>query len=108
MRVTPQAVVILNPARQLNHLQRAAEIHIQTLLFGLPVQGSGAVNQRVGRVHKLLILVSRKSKSLAGQIAAKNPHASGEKIAEFGKFKMQLERLPQALAGFLLALGTHQ
>jgi len=35
MRVTPQAVVVLNPARQLNHLQRATEIHVQTLLFGL-------------------------------------------------------------------------
>ncbi len=75
VRVTPQAVVILNPARQLNDFKRATQIHIQTLSFGFAVQGSGAMNQRVGGVHKLLVIVSRKSKSLASQVAAKDSDA---------------------------------
>ena len=43
-----EAVMILGAAGELNHLESAAQIYVEALLFGFAIEGCGAVDERVG------------------------------------------------------------
>ena len=108
MRVAPQAVLILRAPSKLNHFQRAAQIHVQALLFGFAIQRSGTMQDRIRRVHQRAIVFVAQAKAFTGQVAAKNAHARIQVFQEFREREMQLQRLPQPLARFLFGFCTHQ
>jgi len=66
------------------------------------------MNDGVSGIDQGVVLVIRKAEALAGKVSAKNAHAGIEVVEEFGKLEMKLQRLPKALARFLLGIGAHQ
>ena len=48
--------------RQLHHLQRAAQIHVEAAFFGFAIQRRGAVNHRIGGADQLVVFVVGKPK----------------------------------------------
>ncbi len=60
----------------------------------------------VGGVDQRVIVVIAKAETLAGEVAAKDAHA--QVFQKFGEGKMELQRLPEALAGFLLGLSADE
>src|SRR5690348_5305937 len=66
------------------------------------------MNDRIRGVNQGVIFIVRQSESFAGQIAAKDTHARTKVFVEFGKPKVKLERGPQTLSRFLIALGAYQ
>jgi hypothetical protein len=56
MRKATQPVLILHPPGKLNHFERTAKVHVQALFFGFAIQGSGAVEDRIGRVGQRAVL----------------------------------------------------
>ena len=99
---------ILCPPRQLDDFESPPQIYVQALLFRFAIQRSSAVDQGVGRVDKIAILVVGKAKALVGQITSKDAHTCVEKLDKFRKLKMKLKRSPEAFASFLLRLGADQ
>ena len=55
----------------------------------------------VGGIDERMIVVIVEAEPLAGEVAAKDAYTGIQVLEEFGKVKMELERLPEALAGFL-------
>src|SRR5690348_6264962 len=66
------------------------------------------MNDRIRGVNQGVVLIVRQSESFAGQIAAKDTHARTKVLVELTKPKVKLERGPQALSCFLVALRAHQ
>ena len=62
----------------------------------------------VGGVDQRVIVVIAKAETLAGEVAAKDAHAGVQVFQKFGEGKMELQRLPEALAGFLLGLSADE
>ena len=66
------------------------------------------MNQRISRLDKALIFVMRKAEFLIGEIAEKNLRAAPNVFLKFSEGHVQLERLPEAFARFLLAFRAHK
>ena len=66
------------------------------------------MNQRISRLDKALIFVMRKAEFLIGEIAQKNLRAAPNVFLKFSEIHVQLERLPEAFARFLLAFRAHE
>src|SRR5439155_25675296 len=49
-----------------------------------------------------------KAKTLAGQVATKNVHARVQVFGKFGKLEVELQRSPEAFAGFLFRFRTNE
>jgi len=103
-----QTVMVLCAAGQLNHFKRAAQIYVEALLFRLAIERSRAVNQGIGGFGERMIVVIGQANLWIGEVAKKNTHAGGEMFLEFGELHVQLQRLPQALASFLLILRANK
>ena len=57
MAESSQSMVVIYLLRELNHFQRAAQIHIQAALFRFPIQRCSAMDDRVGRVNQSVIFI---------------------------------------------------
>src|SRR6266404_746174 len=108
MRIPAQAYAILNTPRELNHLERAAEIHVEALPFGFTVKGSSTMNDGVRGVHQSVVLIVGKREALGDKVAAEDAHAGIEVLDEFRKLEMELQGLPEARARLLLRACAHQ
>src|SRR5262249_10224003 len=82
--------------------------YVEALFFRLSIEGSRTVEDGVRSFDKLLVLVVGKAKMPAGQIAAKNSGTRCNVIAKFRKFKMKLQRLPQAFPCFLVRFSADE
>ena len=68
----PQPVIVLRMPRQCQHFQRAAQIHIQTAFFRLPVQRRRAMNHRIRRMHQPVVFIAVQTEAGRSQVSAKN------------------------------------
>src|ERR1700722_4203455 len=66
------------------------------------------MDDRISGVHERVVSVVRKAEPLARQVAAKDSHARLEVLGKLAKSEMKLQRSPQSLSGFLLALRANQ
>ena len=55
-----------------------------------------------------MIGVVGEAEAFLGEIPAENSHTRIQVFREFREFKVELQRLPQALAGFLVRFRSHQ
>src|SRR5216684_2157213 len=55
-----------------------------------------------------MVFVIGETKTLAGEITAKNAHPRVQVFGEFEKLEMQLQRSPKPFARFLVSLGANQ
>src|SRR6266513_4802988 len=55
-----------------------------------------------------MVFVMGEAKAFAGEVASKNTHACVQVFSKFWKFEMELQRRPEALAGFLFGFGADQ
>src|SRR5882757_3790591 len=100
--------MILGTASELDDFERAAKIDVEALFFGLAIQRRRAVENGVGGIHQRVILVIAEAKALAGQIPAEDAHAGIYLFQKFGKSEMELQRLPETFAGFLVRFRADQ
>ena len=52
-----QAVLVARAHGQLNHFERAAQIHVEAALLGFAIERGGAMNHRIGRAHESRVVV---------------------------------------------------
>ena len=55
-----------------------------------------------------MILIIGETELLAGQVAQKDFCSSGDLLLKFVEVHVELQRLPEAFAGFLLGFCTYQ
>ena len=108
MRKAPQAVMILRAPGELNDFQSAAEIHVQALFFGFAVERSRAMYDGIARFERAHDIRRRKDQSAGWSGRPKNSDTNSRSLAEFREIQMELQRLPEPLAGFLLIFRAHQ
>jgi hypothetical protein len=60
------------------------------------------MNDGIGGLYEGVVFVVGQAKLLVGEVAQENARASRNSVAEFGKLHVQLKRLPETFAGFLL------
>jgi hypothetical protein len=108
VREAPQAVMILSSPGELNDFESAAEIYIEALFFGFAVERRRAMYDGIARLNQRVIFVVRKAEVLGGKVAQKDSDTIRDALAEFREIHVELERLPEPLAGFLLIFRAHQ
>src|SRR5690242_6918204 len=62
----------------------------------------------IGRINQRAVILVAKAKAIAGEVAPENTHARVYIFEKLGKLKMELQRLPEPLARFLLGFRAHQ
>ena len=66
------------------------------------------MDQGIGGFDERVIFIVGETKLLAGQVAEKDFRARGDLLLKFGEVHVQLQRLPEAFAGFLLGFCAYQ
>ena len=66
------------------------------------------MNNGISGVDEAVVIVSREAEVFAGEIAAKNPHASLKMLIENREVEMQLQCLPEAEFGLMRIAGTDE
>ena len=66
------------------------------------------MNHRIGRAHKLRVIAGVQMEAWIGQVAAKNANPRMQGIFELREIHVQLQRMPQPFARFLLVRRAHQ
>ena len=72
---TAQSVIVAGARSELDHFERAAEVHVQAAFFGFAIQGRGAMNHRIGGADEFAVIVVSEPEMLGGEIAQKNMDA---------------------------------
>src|SRR2546427_8049710 len=99
---------VMSAARELNDLQRAAQIHVEAAFLRFAVERGGAMQHRVrGRDQQVVLLVIE-PEARRGQIAAENAYACREMFVKNGKVEVQLQRAPQAALRLLDVFRANQ
>src|SRR5690242_12575024 len=62
----------------------------------------------IGRIDQCAVVHIAKAKAFTGEVAAKNTHARVYIFEKLRKPKMELQRLPEPLARFLLGFRSNQ
>src|ERR1044071_10398604 len=86
---TAETVIVLRPAVELNDFERATQVHVQTGLLRLAVEGRGTVNDGVRGMNEAVVIIARESKQWGREITTKNPNAGLKELVEPGKFEVQ-------------------
>src|SRR5580692_11681100 len=66
------------------------------------------MNDGIGGVDQRVVFVVAEPEAFTRQIAAKNSHTRIEVLAKFSESEMELQRRPQSLARFFVALRANQ
>ena len=90
-----QAMIVVRAPRQLEHLERAAQVHVQAALFRLAIQGGGAVNDRIRRVNEAVVVVPAQPELRRSDIAAEDANPGLEMLVEARKIHVQLQPVPE-------------
>src|SRR5437773_5589231 len=94
-------MVVVNLHSQLDYLKRAAQIHIQTALLRFAVQRRCAMNDGISSVDQAIVVISRQSKALFRQVAAKNADTRLQVLVKRFEIEMQLKCAPEAVFSFM-------
>src|SRR2546427_1722854 len=99
---------VMSAARELNDLQRAAQIYVEAAFFGLSIERGRAMQHRVRRRDQQVVLLVTEPEARRGQIAAENAYTCREMFVKNGKAEMQLQRAPQAALRLLAVFRANQ
>ena len=105
---TAQSVIVMRAPRQLNHFQRAAQIHVQATLHRLAVQRRRTVDYGVSGMDQAIVVIPIQTKLRSREIAGEDADAGLQVLVEARKVEVQLHRIPQATGSFLRVLAAYE
>src|SRR5436309_13256768 len=94
MAVAAQSIIGPHPLCELQHLQSAAQIDIQASFLRLSVQRGGDVQDRIGSVDQLSVLVIIQAELPQRDVAQKNLNVGIKAMLKAGEIEMKLQGSP--------------